>query len=41
MQFFSDTSADNPMLKKVHQDIEKHKRNLDTWKAKLQQLRSL
>ncbi|PTX61938.1 uncharacterized protein DUF349 [Kordia periserrulae] len=41
MQFFSDASADNPMLKKVHQDIEKHKQNLATWKAKLQQLREL
>ncbi|WP_430413042.1 DUF349 domain-containing protein [Kordia sp.] len=41
LQFFSNSSSNSPMLKKVHQDIEKHKRALDTWKAKLQQLRSL
>lgn len=41
LQFFSNASSNSPMLKKVHQDIEKHKRALDTWKAKLKQLRSL
>ena len=41
LQFFSNSSSSSPMLKKVHQDIEKHKRALDTWKAKLKQLRSL
>lgn len=41
LQFFSNSSSNSPMLKKVHQDIEKHKRALDTWKAKLKQLRSL
>lgn len=41
LQFFSDSSSDSPMLKKVHQDIAKHKKSLDTWKAKLDQLRSL
>lgn len=41
LQFFSNSSSNSPMLKKVHQDIEKHKRALDTWKAKLNQLRSL
>ncbi|AXG70329.1 hypothetical protein KORDIASMS9_02568 [Kordia sp. SMS9] len=41
LQFFSNSSSNSPMLKKVHHDIDKHKRNLDTWKAKLQQLRSL
>ncbi|WP_046744554.1 DUF349 domain-containing protein [Kordia zhangzhouensis] len=41
LQFFSDASADNPMIKKVHQDIKRQKRALDTWKAKLNQLRSL
>ncbi|WP_298520226.1 DUF349 domain-containing protein [uncultured Kordia sp.] len=41
LQFFSNSSSNSPMLKKVHQDIEKHKRALETWKAKLKQLRSL
>ncbi|EDP94563.1 hypothetical protein KAOT1_10386 [Kordia algicida OT-1] len=41
LQFFSNSSSNSPMLKKVHQDIEKHKRALDTWKAKLDQLRAL
>ena len=41
MQFFSNSSSNSPMLKKVQQDIEKHKKALDTWKAKLKQLRSL
>ncbi|MFK7749739.1 MAG: DUF349 domain-containing protein [Kordia sp.] len=41
LQFFSNSSSNSPMLKKVHQDIEKHKKALNTWKAKLQQLRSL
>ncbi|WP_420572537.1 DUF349 domain-containing protein [Kordia sp.] len=41
LQFFSNSSSNSPMLKKVHQDIEKHKRALDTWKAKLNQLKSL
>lgn len=41
LQFFSNSSSNSPMLKKVHQDIEKHRRALDTWKAKLDQLRAL
>ena len=41
LQFFSDSSSDSPMLKKVYQDIDKHKKALETWKAKLDQLRSL
>ena len=41
LQFFSDASSNSPMLKKVHQDIDRQKRALDTWKAKLDQLRSM
>jgi hypothetical protein len=41
LQFFSNSSSNSPMLKKVHQDIERHKKALDTWKAKYDQLRSL
>lgn len=41
LQFFSNSSSNSPMLKKVHQDIEKHKKALATWKAKYDQLRSL
>lgn len=41
LQFFSNSSSNSPMLKKVHQDIERHKKALNTWKAKLDQLRSL
>ncbi|MBC8753710.1 DUF349 domain-containing protein [Kordia sp. YSTF-M3] len=41
LQFFSNSSSNSPMLKKVHQDIDRHKKALATWKAKLAQLRSL
>lgn len=41
LQFFSSASSNSPMLKKVYQDIERHKKALDTWKAKLNQLKSM
>lgn len=41
LQFFSNVKADNPLVKEVHQNIAKHKEQLETWKAKLQKVRSL
>ncbi|QHI38987.1 hypothetical protein IMCC3317_43870 [Kordia antarctica] len=41
LQFFSNSSSNSPMLKKVHQDLDRHKKALETWKGKLDQLRSL
>ncbi|WP_340076701.1 DUF349 domain-containing protein [Leptobacterium sp. I13] len=41
MQFFSNTSNDNPMLKDVVNTIEQHKESLALWKAKLKQLKSM
>ncbi|MDH3795783.1 MAG: DUF349 domain-containing protein, partial [Flavobacteriaceae bacterium] len=38
MQFFSDTSGDNPLLKEVTQNIERHKNAMAGWKAKLKKL---
>lgn len=39
--FFSNASSDNPMVKKVYKDIERHRNDLTTWKAKLSKLNSL
>lgn len=38
MEFFSNTSDDNPLLKEVTQNIDRHKIALATWKAKLKKL---
>ncbi|MBT8235311.1 MAG: DUF349 domain-containing protein [Bacteroidia bacterium] len=38
MEFFSNTSGDNPLLKEVMQNIDRHKKALATWKAKLKKL---
>lgn len=35
LQFFSNVKADNPLVKDVHKNIANHKKELDTWKAKL------
>jgi len=39
--FFKHTSADNPMVKNVYKNIEKHQKELDLWKQKLNYLRTL
>ncbi|WP_121666453.1 DUF349 domain-containing protein [Mesonia aquimarina] len=41
MQFFSNADESNPLVKEVLNNIEKHKQQLETWKAKLKKVRSL
>ena len=39
--FFQYVSDDNPMVKDVHKNINRHKDSLELWKAKLRKLKSL
>ncbi len=39
--FFKHTSKDNPLVKGVYKNIEKHQTDLDIWKQKLKYLRSI
>ncbi len=39
LQFFSNVAADNPLVKDVHKNIERHKNELDTWKEKLKKVK--
>lgn len=39
--FFSNASPDNPMVKNVYKNIEKHQEDLDVWKDKMNYLRKL
>jgi hypothetical protein len=41
IQFFANAKADNPFVKEVMKNIERHKEELATWKEKLKQLRNL
>ena len=41
LQFFSNASEDNPLVKEVIANITRHKEALDTWKAKLKKLNIL
>lgn len=41
IQFFTHAKKDNPLVKEVYKNIEKHKDELQTWKDKLKQLRNL
>lgn len=41
LQFFKHAKDDNPMVRDVKQNIEKHKENLDVWKAKLKKIKQL
>lgn len=41
IQFFTNAKKDNPLVKEVLKNIEKHKDELKTWKDKLKQLRNL
>lgn len=41
LQFFSNTSEDNPIVKDVIKKVESHKRALDSWNAKLKKLNIL
>ena len=37
--FFSNVDDDNPLVKDVHKNIEKHKTELSTWKSKLKKVK--
>ena len=39
--FFQHVKDDNPLVKEVHKNIEKHKEQLETWKKKLTKIRGL
>jgi uncharacterized coiled-coil DUF342 family protein len=41
LQFFSNVDESNPMVKDVLKNIDKHKKELETWKTKLTKLRSM
>ncbi|WP_225034848.1 DUF349 domain-containing protein [Winogradskyella sp. SM1960] len=41
LQFFSNVKSDNPLVKDVHKNIDNHKKELDTWKAKLTKVRGM
>ncbi|WP_296312570.1 DUF349 domain-containing protein [Winogradskyella sp. UBA3174] len=41
LQFFSNVKSDNPLVKEVHKNIDNHKKDLDTWKAKLTKVRKM
>ncbi|GGW31253.1 DUF349 domain-containing protein [Arenibacter certesii] len=41
LQFFSNASEDNPLVKEVIKNINNHKESLETWKAKLKKLNIL
>jgi len=41
LQFFSNVKSDNPLVKDVHKNIANHKKELDTWKAKLAKVRGM
>lgn len=40
IQFFGNASSDNPMVKEVQKNIERHKEELQLWKEKLKQLKN-
>ncbi len=41
LQFFKNAKDDNPLVKEVHKNIEKHKESLEVWKAKLKKIKQL
>ncbi|MCO6148612.1 DUF349 domain-containing protein [Flavobacterium sp. NRK1] len=41
IQFISNAKGDNPLVKEVQKNIERHKEDLKTWREKLKQIRSL
>jgi Domain of Unknown Function (DUF349) len=41
LQFFSNVDSDNPLVKDVHKNIANHKKQLETWKAKLAKIRGM
>ncbi|WP_136480672.1 DUF349 domain-containing protein [Cognatitamlana onchidii] len=41
LQFFTNVEDNNPLVKEVHQNIKKHKADLEIWKTKLQKIKEL
>ena len=41
LQFFSNVEDDNPLVKEVHKNIDKHKAALQTWNAKYSKIKKL
>ncbi|WP_397363321.1 DUF349 domain-containing protein [Olleya sp. R77988] len=41
LQFFSNVKSDNPLVKDVHKNIEKHKDDLQLWSTKLKKIKGL
>ncbi|GAA4277871.1 DUF349 domain-containing protein [Aquimarina mytili] len=41
LQFFKNTKDDNPLVKEVQKNIEKHRETLELWKAKLKKIKQL
>jgi hypothetical protein len=41
LQFFSNVKEDNPMVKEVHTNIDKHKAALQTWNAKYSKIKKM
>ncbi len=41
LQFFKNAKDDNPLVQEVQKNIEKHKENLEVWKAKLVKIKQL
>jgi len=41
LQFFANVKDDNPLVKEVHNNINRHKENLQLWKDKLRKIKEL
>lgn len=41
LQFFSNVKEDNPLVKEVHKNIEKHKADLKSWNAKYSKIKKM
>ncbi|HLW62746.1 MAG TPA: hypothetical protein VKY33_05025, partial [Flavobacterium sp.] len=41
VQFISNAKADNPLIKEVNKNIDRHKDELNLWKEKLSQLKKI
>jgi len=41
VQFFSSAKADNPLVKEINKNIDRHKDELNLWKEKLVQLKNI
>ena len=41
LQFFSNVEDDNPLVKEVHKNIEKHKSDLKSWNAKYSKIKKM